>query len=528
MGRIPINREQAIDIACSYIDPDTLERYHTDESPCPTLTTTDTISSDVVSTSVLTSAPRRGSRRRKRWFRGENRSEDVNAVDLNPAQWTSLCRDFGITIPVNQTTVMPQDVRVKVLALTEECVKNSAGLFSNYSRDPKQTLDYFRRAILLPRRPWTYEELVGFCSTRPLSVYHHGKKLKEDDLLGRIEHQLELEEENGRAGYIVCPRSSQVPSNQRLSKLIQAGVINHLNCPRLVPVAYPGNDDPNWVFVKATDLHDMGFPYINFKYLEGFTSNYKHMFVKGSDCFWQGRAYNFQWCDKGDHRFFRFRTKRTMKSGKMEIKISFDKDDDGEWRVRSATCRGCQAGQNCGFCHHIVVGLEGLFAVSRGWIVADEVNGGKMHWGLTQSNSVKAKVPTQKLCVLAGLECLTTFTGCSKTHYNPVMKIFNERLEESQPSSVPLLMVQQLYGTRTDHSRPSTSTKVRIRTGHDNRINSKRRRERFQELVKDNLPKKPTTYEESVEFASSISVNIGRTRTYRGVMKIISNAGYKW
>ena len=156
----------------------------------------------------------------------------------------------------------------------------------------------------------------------------------------------------------------------------------------------------------------------------------------------------------------------------------------------------------------MIVGLEGLFASSRGWILADEVNGNEMCWGLTQSNDVKAKVPTQKLCVLAGLECLTTFSGCTKSHYDPVVKIFNERLEQSQPSSVPLLMVQQLYGTPTDHARPSTSTKVRVQTGYAHnpsfRLNAKRRRERFQELVSDNLPKKPRTYDEAVIFGSSV------------------------
>ena len=427
MGRIPDNREQAIDITSSVIDPDTLERYPdvftTEQQPCPTCP----------NTIDDTSAPRQGARRRSRWFRGDHRREEIPAVDLNSAQWTSLCRDFGITFPVNQTTVMPQHVRIKVLDLTETDVGNGAALFSHYRRDPKTTLDYFRRARRIPKQPWTYDELTEFCSTRPLSTYDHGKKLKENDLLDRIEKQLEIEFEKGRAGYIVCPVNSQPPSNRRLSKLLQADIINHKNCPR--PIVFPGDNDPTWKFFKSSDLSNMTFPYISYRYLEGFTSNYKHMFIKGSDFSGQGREYDFKWSDQGEHRFFRFRTKRSMKRGEMEVRISFDKDEDDQWRVRSATCRGCQAGNNFGYFHHIVIGLEGLFAVSRGWIFADEVNGGKMHWGLTQSNDVKSKVPTQKLCVLAGLECLATFTGYSKSHYSPMMKIFNERLEESQPAS---------------------------------------------------------------------------------------------
>lgn len=516
MGRIPESQEQAIDIARSMINPDTLERYP------------ETIVSDHVC--CPPEVPRRrGGRRRGRWCRGDNRREEIDAVDLNPTQWVELCKEHGIDYPINQTTLMPQHVQVKVLALTESDVKQGAGLFSDYRRDPTESLRYLRRARQIPRRPWSYEDLVAFCSTRPLSTYHKGEKLSEDQLLDRIENQLEMEEEHGRSGYIVCPDHSQEPSKQRLHILKRVGIINHKNCPRLVPVGFPNDKDPKWKFIKSSDIIDMAFPYISSDYLNSFSNNHKHMFIKGSECFWQGRAYDFRWIDSGDFRFFRFRTKRTMRKGQMSIRISFDKDDEGSWRVRSATCRGCQAGQLSGYCHHIVVGLEGLFAISRGWILSDEVNGGKMHWGLRQSNDVKSKVPTTKLCVLAGLECLTTFTGCSKTHYDPVMKTFNQRLEESQPASVPLLMVQQLYGTHDDLARPSTSTKVRLQPDYQAfRIMSKRKRDRFQELVRDNLPKKPDTYDEAVTFCNSVSVNVGRITTYRGLMTRLHKLGFKW
>ena len=67
-----------------------------------------------------------------------------------------------------------------------------------------------------------YDDLVEFCSTRPLSIYHDGKKLPEEELLDRIQGQLELEEEYGREGHIVCPHNSQLPSNQRQAKLLAA------------------------------------------------------------------------------------------------------------------------------------------------------------------------------------------------------------------------------------------------------------------------------------------------------------------
>ena len=216
----------------------------------------------------------------------------------------------------------------------------------------------------------------------------------------------------------------------------------------------------------------------------------------------------------------------------FQVHISFDKGDDGEWRVRSAVCVKCQAGKNCGYCHHIVIGLEGLFALTRGWVLAGEVNGGKMHWGLRQSNDVRAKVPTQKLCVLAGLECLVTFSGCCKLRYEPVMLKFNQKLEESQPMSAPLIMTQQLYGTPDGEARPSTATVVRVKRGfkHDPeaRLRGKRRRLLFAAVAKDSRPRKPTTFEEAITFAQSVSVSVGRRTTLRSVLYLLKSHGYKW
>jgi hypothetical protein len=130
----------------------------------------------------------------------------------------------------------------------------------------------------------------------------------------------------------VCPQHTQLPSNRRLASLVKAGIINAKNCPRLVPLAFPENDDPGWEFVNPKHLADMAFPFITSDYLSGFTSKWGSMSKKGTGCFWQGRAYSFRWNDKGEHRFFRFRTKRTMKYGAMVIHISFDRDSDGEWR----------------------------------------------------------------------------------------------------------------------------------------------------------------------------------------------------
>ena len=106
----------------------------------------------------------------------------------------------------------------------------------------------------------------------------------------------------------------------------------------------------------------------------------------------------------------RYQTKRTMKLGIMVIHMVFDQAEGGAWRVRAACCQRCQAGRLTGFCHHIVVGMEGLNEIQLGLIDAGECNHGHMHWGLKQSNDQRAKVPTLVLAVLAGEECKATYS----------------------------------------------------------------------------------------------------------------------
>ena len=311
IGRVPTSEEEAINIATSVIDPDTLEPYSTG-----------------VSSTAAPAAPaparRRGARIRGTWCRGERRRGNVSALELNSAQWAALCKQHHIDYRVNQKTIIPQAVQVALLAPTESDVKNGAGLFSNYRRSPSETLTYFRRARRLPTPPWKRDDLEGFCSTRPLSLYDSNKrKLTVDRLLDRIERQLETEAEFGRYGQVVCPNNSQLPANRRLATLKTAGIINEKNCPRLVPLPFPPQNDPDWEFCDPSKhLAEMAFPFIGTQYLEGFSSNWGAMYKKGSECFWQGRAYAFRWKDAGDFRFFKFKTKRTMKRGLMEVHIN--------------------------------------------------------------------------------------------------------------------------------------------------------------------------------------------------------------
>ena len=83
---------EAIDIPTSVIDPDTLRKY--DE---PTATTTAT-----PYCAGCCPPPRQSGRRRPH----------QNAWDLNQSQWNALCKEHGIDFPVNQTTIMSQEVQV--------------------------------------------------------------------------------------------------------------------------------------------------------------------------------------------------------------------------------------------------------------------------------------------------------------------------------------------------------------------------------------------------------------------------------
>lgn len=129
------------------------------------------------------------------------------------------------------------------------------------------------------------------------------------------------------------------------------------------------------------------------------------------------------------------------------------------------------------------MGLEGLSAISFGYILAGEVNRGKMHWGLKQSNDERSKVPTLKLVVLAGEECKATYRGTHCTSFEPCNAKYIQELEETLGPEVPQTMVQQIYG----QPRPGTGTTrgKRKRSQAESRKVFSKRRSIFQELVND-------------------------------------------
>ena len=332
----------------------------------------------------------------------------------------------------------------------------------------------------------------------------------------RIKHtsQLILEASKGRWTHIVCPRKTQLPLRQRRIKLQAAGidshthahththtthnthtctcahtgVINVYNCRRLVHCEKPCATDQRWVFVKREDVKDMGFPDIATDWLSNFTKKWKTMWEKGAKCFWEGRAYNFRWINDGAVRHFSFQTKRTMKTGPMTVHVAFNRDSRDKWQVRRATCKNCQAGLHTGFCHHIVVGLEGLAALHQGLIIAGEVNAGKMHWGLKQCNDERAHVPTSMLSVLAGEECKVVYRGLQDgVQIVPCMQAYLEEVAILPGTT----MVQQLYslpGERRDRRFP-TKRRLLFR----GRPQHAKRRERFRFLV-DDIKQNAETY----------------------------------
>ena len=115
-----------------------------------------------------------------------------------------------------------------------------AGLFSDYKRDAKATVEHFNKLRDDKSTKWRLEELQEFCRTRRLGVYDaSGKKLSVMDLLTRISTQLQLEAQKGRPTHIHCPRKSQLASQKRRLKLVRAGILNVDNCSRLVRVEVP-------------------------------------------------------------------------------------------------------------------------------------------------------------------------------------------------------------------------------------------------------------------------------------------------
>ena len=151
---------------------------------------------------------------------------------------------------------------VRILALTESDVKACAGLFSGYRRNEKDTLIHFQKMQKDECTKWNLEDLKSFCRTRRIGCRDKtGKKLRVDQLLRRIETQLDLEVRRGRETYIICPRKSQLPYNKRRLTLVRSGILNVKNCRRLVDVKVPDKLDARWRLVMhcifmCTNLHD--------------------------------------------------------------------------------------------------------------------------------------------------------------------------------------------------------------------------------------------------------------------------------
>ena len=159
-----------------------------------------------------------------------------------------------------------------------------------------------------------------------------------------------------------------------------------------------------------------------------------------------------------------------------------------QWRIRSACCSHCIAGKHTGFCHHIVVGLEGLVAILAALILAGEVNAGKMHWGLKQSNDSRHHVPTILLNILAGNECMTTYRGSHKHVFEPCMISFNMDLFDRVGPNTPLLMTQELYSPQLmggGEKQESQTKTLRKRNRQTGREHGTKRRSLHRELVRD-------------------------------------------
>ena len=159
------------------------------------------------------------------------------------------------------------------------------------------------------------------------------------------------------------------------------------------------------------------------------------------------------------------------------------------WRIRSACCNDCQAGKNTGFCHHIVVGLEGLVSLLSGLILAGEVNHGKMHWGLKQCNDERHHVPTILLNILAGNECMATYSGSHKRSFEPCMNAFNMDLFDQFGPRYPLIMTQELYHpqarTLITQNKQSQIRTAQKRHRQTRRTDGAKRRTLHRDIVRD-------------------------------------------
>lgn len=223
-----------------------------------------------------------------------------------------------------------------------------AGLFSDCKRSPQDTLKHFLALCSNNDTKWNIKHLQSFCRTRRIG-YNDSKsrQLSVDKLLPRIQIQLEIESLKGRPTYIHCPTKSQLPLRQRRLTLVKHGILNINNYRRVVKSESPDKTDTSWRYlhscmfvcmytqsltsyyiiviryVRRDDLTGMGFPEIAFQWFADFTPNWRRMWTKGATCFWEGRAYDFRWIDRGDTRWFRYKTKRTMLKGAMSIIICF-------------------------------------------------------------------------------------------------------------------------------------------------------------------------------------------------------------
>ena len=221
----------------------------------------------------------------------------------------------------------------------------------------KETLVYFDQLCSDSNTKWNLDDLHCFCRTRRLGYNdRRSKPLPVGDLLSRIRTQLELESVKGRSKFIHSPDKSQDPARKRRMTLVREGVLNSKNCCRLINVKVPDDTVESWRYVKRDDLIDMGFPDVAYQWFADFSSNWKHMWTKGSTCFWEGRAYDFRWIGGDRVRWFRFKTKRTMMKGAMCVHISFHKVGK-VWKVRSARCNNCIVGKNHWYIRTIVVKL---------------------------------------------------------------------------------------------------------------------------------------------------------------------------
>lgn len=156
-----------------------------------------------------------------------------------------------VIVIVRQFANIEQKLLIHLLALDESDVKEGAGLFSGYVRDEKETLSHFDHLrSSLDVSQWDLQELHSFCKTRRVGYCDtNGKQLGVPELLVRIRTQLELESRAGRSTYIHCPRRSQLPYRKRRLRLVQSGILNVDNCPRLVKVEVPSKQDSRWQYV---------------------------------------------------------------------------------------------------------------------------------------------------------------------------------------------------------------------------------------------------------------------------------------